>query len=48
MAKKTWAHSVRDARLIYINRDRFAYLWGANGEKPRNREEAEKLLSRKY
>ena len=46
MAKKTWAHCVRDARLIYINRDRFAYLWGANGEKPRNREEAEKLVNR--
>ena len=31
---KKWYHVVRDARLIYLNRDRFAYLYGANGERP--------------
>lgn len=41
---KTWAHVVRDARLIYINRDRFAYLYGANGELPVTYGEAKKLV----
>ena len=42
---KTWAHCVRDARLIYINRDRFAYLFGANGECPKTFAEAQALVN---
>lgn len=41
---KTWAHAVRDARLIYLNRDKFAYLYGANGEKPNTLAEAKRLV----
>lgn len=41
---KTWAHCVRDARLIYLNRDRFAYLYGANGECPKTLAEARQLV----
>ena len=41
---KTWYHVVRDARLIYLNRDRFAYLYGANGECPKTYGEAKKLV----
>lgn len=42
---KTWAHCVRDARLIYLNRDRFAYLYGANGECPKTYAEAKALVT---
>lgn len=41
---KTWAHCVRDARLIYLHRDKFAYLYGANGEKPTTYAEAKALV----
>lgn len=41
---KKWYHVVRDARLIYLNRDRFAYLYGANGECPKTRAAAKKLV----
>ena len=41
---KTWAHCVRDARLIYLHRDRFAYLFGANGECPQTYAEARALV----
>lgn len=41
---KTWAHCVRDARLIYLHRDRFAYLYGANGECPQTYAEAKALV----
>ena len=43
--KKKWYHVVRDARLIFLNRDKFAYLYGANGEKPETYEEAAKLVN---
>lgn len=42
---KKWYHVVRDARLIYLHRDDFAYLYGSNGERPKNRAEAEKLVN---
>lgn len=42
---KTWAHCVRDARLIYINRDRFAYLYGSNGEQPTTYQQAQALVN---
>lgn len=45
MAKK-WQHCVRDARLIYINKDKFAYLYGANGEKPKDAAEALELVNK--
>ena len=44
MANKTWAHCVRDARLIFLNRDKFAYLLYANGEHPKTYAEAKKLV----
>lgn len=45
MGKKKWQHCVRDARLVYLNRDGFAYLFGANGQKPRDYAEAEALVN---
>lgn len=42
---KPWYEVVKQARYIYINRDKFAYLYGANGERPNTREEAEMLVS---
>ena len=44
MKKKKWYHVVRDARLIFLHRDEFAYLYGSNGEKPETYEEAKKLV----
>ena len=46
MAKKHWYHVVRDSRLVYKHRERFAYVWGANGECPKNYEEAKALVER--
>ena len=43
---KKWAHVVRDARLMYIHRDWFAYLWGANGEYIANIEQARDIVNR--
>lgn len=42
---KPWYEVVKQARYIYINRDKFAYLYGANGEVPKTREEAERLIN---
>jgi hypothetical protein len=46
MAKKKWNAVMRDARWIYQNRERFAYLWGSNGECPRTYAEAKALVER--
>lgn len=41
---KKWNHVMRDARLTYLHRDEFAYLYGANGEKPMSYAEAKYLV----
>lgn len=43
---KAWSRVCKDALLIYANRDKFAYLYGANGEKPNNVTEATRLVNR--
>ena len=45
---KKWQHVVRDARLVYINRDKFAYLYGANGERPTDYAEAMELINKMW
>lgn len=44
MGKKKWQHCVRDARLVYLNKEKFAYLFGANGQKPKDYAEAKELV----
>lgn len=48
MAYKTWYHAVRDARLVYLNRDKFAYLYGGNGERPKDYAEAKALVDKMW
>lgn len=40
---KTWYHFVRDVRNVYINKDKFAYLYGANGEILENYDQAYRM-----
>lgn len=45
---KKWQHVVRDARLVYLNKEKFAYLYGANGERPRDYTEAFDLVKKMW
>ena len=45
MATKAWSRVCKDALLVYAHRDNYAYLYGANGEKPANVTEATKLVN---
>lgn len=43
---KAWSRVCKDALLVYAHRDRYAYLYGANGERPANVTEATQLVNR--
>lgn len=43
---KAWSRVCKDALLVYAHRDQYAYLYGANGERPKNVTEATQLVNR--
>lgn len=46
MSKKAYGMACRNALQVYADRDHFAYLYGANGERPQNYAEAKALVDR--